>query len=67
MKKMKNLKIGYLGAGSWGFCLARLLALKGYEVVSWTKNSDLANLLNKKENHPLFYWVLLTRKYPFHD
>lgn len=46
------MKIGYLGAGAWGFCLASLLASKGYKVTSWTKSPDLAKLLNDKCEHP---------------
>lgn len=46
------MKIGYLGAGSWGFCLASLLAAKGYEVVLWTADPDFAKLLEKKREHP---------------
>lgn len=48
------MKIGYLGTGSWGFCLARLLALKGYQVISWTPQKDLADQLNRTKEHPLF-------------
>lgn len=47
------MKIGYLGTGSWGFCLATLLSGKGYEVVSWTTKPELADLLNKTREHPL--------------
>jgi glycerol-3-phosphate dehydrogenase (NAD(P)+) len=46
------MKIGYLGAGTWGFCLASLLASKGHEVTLWTKDSDFAKLLSKKREHP---------------
>lgn len=46
------MKIGYLGAGAWGFCLATLLASKGNHVVSWTKNQDLADKLNNNYEHP---------------
>lgn len=46
------MKIGYLGAGSWGFCLASLLAGKGYEVVSWTTKEELAKQLNETRSHP---------------
>ncbi len=46
------MKIAYLGAGAWGFCLARLLAQKGHQVCSWTKEEDvLAQLIQTKE-HP---------------
>ena len=47
------MKIGYLGAGAWGFALASLLSDKGYEVVCWTLSSDLANLLNGLKSHPM--------------
>lgn len=46
------MKIGYLGMGAWGFCLASLLASKGYELVCWTTNRDLADHLTKKREHP---------------
>lgn len=46
------MKIAYLGAGSWGFCLASLLASKGYEVLCWTTKSDLAQQLNETKEHP---------------
>ena len=45
-------KICYLGAGTWGFCLASLLASKGYEVALWTKSDDFARLLAKTRKHP---------------
>ncbi len=48
------MKIGFLGTGSWGFCLASLLASKGYQVVSWTTNPALANQLNEHREHPQF-------------
>lgn len=48
------MKIGYLGTGSWGFCLALLLASKGYKVVSWTTKPELAKHLQAKREHPLF-------------
>jgi len=46
------MKIAYLGAGAWGFCLASLLASKGYEIVSWTRNAALARQLNENNEHP---------------
>lgn len=49
---MKKMKIGFLGAGCWGFCLASLLASKGYEVISWTTKPDLAKQLNETREHP---------------
>jgi glycerol-3-phosphate dehydrogenase (NAD(P)+) len=47
------MKIGYLGTGSWGFCLASLLASKGYEVICWTTKPELAKQLNETREHPL--------------
>jgi len=48
------MKISYLGTGSWGFCLATLLAKKGYEVTSWTIEAPLALQLQKTRIHPLY-------------
>lgn len=45
-------KVGFLGAGSWGFCLASLLASKGYQLVSWTTRPELAKQLNETREHP---------------
>jgi len=46
------MKIGYLGAGTWGFSLASLLASKGHEVVLWTQREEYAKQLSKKREHP---------------
>ena len=46
------MRIAYLGAGTWGFCLASLLASKGHEVVLWTSNPEFAKTLSKKREHP---------------
>jgi len=46
------MRIGYLGAGSWGFALAALLAGKGYEVILWTGNPETAKTLNETKEHP---------------
>lgn len=45
-------KIGYFGAGTWGFCLASLLASKGHEVVLWTQRQEFADHLTKTREHP---------------
>lgn len=50
----KHKKITILGLGSWGFCLASLLATKGYRTISWTTRKDLAKGLNTNRIHPLF-------------
>ncbi len=46
------MKIGYLGAGTWGFCLASLLGAKGHDVVLWAANAEVVKILNKKREHP---------------
>lgn len=46
------MRIAYLGAGTWGFCLASLLASNGHEVVVWSAKPDFAKLLSKKREHP---------------
>lgn len=46
------MRIAYLGAGTWGFCLASLLASKGHQVVLWTANPEFAKTLSKKREHP---------------
>ncbi len=46
------MRIGYLGAGTWGFCLASLLASKGHDVVLWTASADFAKQLNDERVHP---------------
>ncbi|MEF9496910.1 NAD(P)H-dependent glycerol-3-phosphate dehydrogenase [Chlamydia sp. 04-14] len=45
-------KIAYLGMGIWGFCLASLLANKGYRVVGWARNSELIAQLQMEKRHP---------------
>ena len=46
------MKIAYLGAGTWGFCLARLLAANGHTVVSWSREKELVDLLSRTKEHP---------------
>ncbi|MEN9343739.1 MAG: glycerol-3-phosphate dehydrogenase [Chlamydiota bacterium] len=46
------MKIGYLGAGTWGFALADLLSKKGHDVTLWTARKELALELTKKRMHP---------------
>jgi glycerol-3-phosphate dehydrogenase (NAD(P)+) len=46
------MKIAYLGAGVWGFALAKLLADKGYEVLTWCRDPSFVETLNKNKEHP---------------
>lgn len=46
------MKIGYLGAGTWGFSLASLLAAKGHSVMLWGMNTDEVLEMQKTHAHP---------------
>jgi glycerol-3-phosphate dehydrogenase (NAD(P)+) len=45
-------KIAYLGAGTWGFAIASLLAQNGYSVVVWTRRKEFADELEISRAHP---------------
>ncbi len=53
------MKIAYLGAGTWGFALASILAQNGHEVVVWTKEEPFAALLQKTRAHPKLPGILI--------
>ena len=42
------MRIGFLGAGAWGFCLANMLAENGHEVVLWIGRMGLRDLIEKR-------------------
>ncbi len=42
------MKIGVIGAGSFGTALGSILADKGYDVVLWTRSSDQMQSINEK-------------------
>lgn len=46
------MRIGYLGAGTWGLSLANLLATKGHEVIVWAKNPEFVDHLTRTRQHP---------------
>lgn len=46
------MKIGYLGAGTWGFALASLLAANGHQVIVWARENGFAEFLQKDRTHP---------------
>jgi len=46
------MRIGYLGAGTWGFALSCLLASKGYQVKVWTRDPSLCEKLQISRSHP---------------
>lgn len=46
------MKIGYLGAGTWGFALASILGRNGHKVKVWSRDSQLVKELQKTRQHP---------------
>jgi glycerol-3-phosphate dehydrogenase (NAD(P)+) len=54
-------KIGYLGAGAWGYCLANLLAANGHAVTLWAHDPLLIETIKKLEAHPKFPGIKLER------
>lgn len=45
------LKIGVLGAGSWGTALALLLYKNGHQVTLWSISKEEVDMLNQKHEH----------------
>jgi glycerol-3-phosphate dehydrogenase (NAD(P)+) len=55
-----NLKIGVVGAGSWGTALANLLAAKGYGIDLWVYESEIiAQIELERENKVFLPGILL--------
>ncbi len=48
------MKIGVLGAGTWGIALANLLCISGHEVTVWSALPDEIETLSKTHIHPKF-------------
>jgi glycerol-3-phosphate dehydrogenase (NAD(P)+) len=46
------MKIGYLGAGTWGFALATILAKNGHYVRVWARDRETAKQLQETRIHP---------------
>lgn len=51
-RKSRALKICFLGAGTWAYCLADLLASNGHHVTLWSANAKLFETLQKTRQHP---------------
>ena len=49
-----NLKIGVVGAGSWGTALANLLAAKGYGIDLWAYESEVIAQIERERENKLF-------------
>jgi len=46
--------IAVIGAGSWGTTLASLLSKKGFDVVIWAREKEIAEAINSKKENPLY-------------
>lgn len=47
------MKICYLGTGAWGFCLASLLAKKGYDLFCWSIDEEQVKQLTLTREHEM--------------
>lgn len=65
-QKDKIMKIGVIGAGSWGTSLANLLAKKGYPVVLWAYEAALVDQMSKThENDRYLSGIELSKNLSF--
>lgn len=46
------MKVGYLGAGTWGFALASILGKNGHTVSVWSRDAETAKKLQLTRAHP---------------
>ncbi len=59
------MKIGYLGAGTWGIALASILAQNGHTVVVWTRDPEFARLLEETRVHPKLSYFTVPKELKF--
>lgn len=58
-------KIAYLGAGTWGFAIASLLASNSESIVVWTRKKEFADQLQKTRKHPKLEKALAPKNLSF--
>ena len=51
---INSMKIGVVGAGSWGTALANLLGLKGYKVDLWAFEKEVRDQIHKDRENKVF-------------
>ena len=54
MTENENIRIGVIGAGSWGTTLANMLAEKGYPVDLWVREEEVYDQIKKERINGLF-------------
>lgn len=54
IQDVDKMKIGVVGAGSWGTALANLLATKGYRIDWWVFEEDLCRQLKDSRENSIF-------------
>ncbi len=59
------MKIGYLGAGSWGIALAILLSKNGHKVKIWDRNAERVKNLKKRREHPRLLGAIIPESVEF--
>ena len=53
-RKIKDIAVGVIGAGSWGTALADLLARKGYPVTIWSYEKEVAEAINERRENGVY-------------
>ena len=48
------MRVGVVGAGSWGTALAHLMATKGNEVTLWHREPAVAEAINATHRNPKY-------------
>ena len=59
------IKVGVLGAGTWGIALARLLSNAGKSVTVWSAVESEIDILSSTRRHPVFSEVALPEEIVF--
>jgi glycerol-3-phosphate dehydrogenase (NAD(P)+) len=64
-----DIKIGVVGAGSWGTSLANLLALKGYNIDLWVFEKEVKDQIETYRENKVFFpgFVLSDNLFPSND